>query len=66
MNKARWMPILIVIAIGIVVGGLILTLDKPSAVTEEAVSTSTYENQVKINRVLDQEAVSYSPIVILA
>ena len=43
MNKARWMPILIVIAIGIVVGGLILTLDKPSAVTEEAVSTSTYE-----------------------
>ena len=43
MNKARWMPILIVIAIGIVVGGLILTLDKPSAVPEEAVSANTNE-----------------------
>ncbi len=43
MNKARWMPILIVIAIGIVVGGLILTLDKPSAVPEEAGSTNTNE-----------------------
>lgn len=31
MNKARLMPILIVIAIGMVLGGLILTLDKPSA-----------------------------------
>ncbi len=36
MNKARLMPILIVIAIGIVMGGLILTLDRPSAVTAEA------------------------------
>jgi cobalt-zinc-cadmium efflux system membrane fusion protein len=35
MNKARWMPILIVIAIGIVLGGLILTLDKPATVTAE-------------------------------
>lgn len=43
MNNTRWMPILIVIAIGIVVGGLILTLDKPSGVAEEAVSTSTNE-----------------------
>jgi cobalt-zinc-cadmium efflux system membrane fusion protein len=43
MNKARWMPILIVIVIGIVVGGLILTLDKPSAVPEEAASTNTNE-----------------------
>ncbi len=43
MNKTRWMPILIVIAIGIVVGGLILTLDKPSAVPEEMASTNTHE-----------------------
>ncbi|WP_292995850.1 efflux RND transporter periplasmic adaptor subunit [Nitrosomonas sp.] len=43
MNKARWMPILIVIAIGIVVGGLILTLDKPSAVPEEAAGINTNE-----------------------
>ncbi|MDP3664191.1 MAG: efflux RND transporter periplasmic adaptor subunit [Nitrosomonas sp.] len=35
MNKARLMPILIVIAIGIVLGGLILTMDRPSAVTAE-------------------------------
>jgi len=35
MNKARLMPILIVIAIGVVLGGLILTLEKPSAVTAE-------------------------------
>ncbi len=38
MNKTRWIPILIVIAIGIVFSGLILTLDKPSLVTAEAVS----------------------------
>ncbi|MBY0485476.1 efflux RND transporter periplasmic adaptor subunit, partial [Nitrosomonas sp.] len=43
MNKARWMPILIVIVIGIVVGGLILTLDKPSAVTEEAAHINANE-----------------------
>ena len=43
MNKARWMPILMVIAIGIVVGGLILTLDKPSAGPEEMASTNTHE-----------------------
>ncbi|PTQ76785.1 cobalt-zinc-cadmium efflux system membrane fusion protein [Nitrosomonas oligotropha] len=43
MNKARWIQILIVIAIGIVVGGLILTLDKPSAMPEEAASTNTNE-----------------------
>ena len=36
MNKTRWMPILIVIAIGIVLGGLILTLDKPATVTADA------------------------------
>ncbi|UJP00558.1 MAG: efflux RND transporter periplasmic adaptor subunit [Nitrosomonas sp.] len=35
MNKTRWMPILIVIVIGIVLGGLILTLDKPATVTAE-------------------------------
>jgi len=35
MNKTRWMPILIVIAIGIILGGLILTLDKPATVTAE-------------------------------
>lgn len=36
MNKTRWIPILIVIAIGIVLGGLILTLDKPATVTADA------------------------------
>ncbi|MXS82792.1 efflux RND transporter periplasmic adaptor subunit [Nitrosomonas oligotropha] len=35
MNKTRLMPILIVIAIGVVLAGLILLLDKPSAVTAE-------------------------------
>ena len=35
MNKTRLMPILIVIAIGIVLAGLILLLDKPSADTAE-------------------------------
>jgi cobalt-zinc-cadmium efflux system membrane fusion protein len=43
MNKARWMPILIVIAIGIVAGGLILTLDKPSTVPADAVNANTNE-----------------------
>ena len=43
MNKARWIPVLIVIVVGIVVGGLILTLDKPSAVTEEAVHINADE-----------------------
>lgn len=43
MNKARLMPILIVIAIGMVLGGLILTLDKPSAVTAEAVNADANE-----------------------
>ena len=38
MNKVRLIPILIVIAVGIILGGLILTLDKPSVVTAEAVS----------------------------
>lgn len=33
MNKTRGMPIVIVIIIGMVLGGLILTLDKPSVVT---------------------------------
>lgn len=40
MNKARLMPILIVIAIGIVLGGLILTLEKPSAVPAETANAS--------------------------
>ncbi|MDV6348435.1 efflux RND transporter periplasmic adaptor subunit [Nitrosomonas sp. Is35] len=35
MNKTRLMPILIVIAIGVVLAGLILLLDKPSADTAE-------------------------------
>lgn len=43
MNKARLMPILIVIAIGMLLGGLILTLDKPSAVTAEAVNADANE-----------------------
>ena len=38
MNKARLMPILIVIAIGIVMGGLILMLDKSPGNSVEAVS----------------------------
>ena len=36
MNKTRLMPIIVVIAIGIVLGGLILTLDKPAVVTADA------------------------------
>lgn len=38
MNKTRLMPILIVIAIGMVMGGLILTMDRPSAVTAEVIA----------------------------
>ncbi|PXW86793.1 cobalt-zinc-cadmium efflux system membrane fusion protein [Nitrosomonas sp. Nm84] len=45
MNKARWMPILVVIGIGIVLGGLILTLDKPTAVTADAASANTNTNE---------------------
>lgn len=45
MNKARLMPIVIVIAIGIVLGGLILTLDKPSSVTADAVNTNANTNE---------------------
>ncbi|OQW39889.1 MAG: efflux transporter periplasmic adaptor subunit [Proteobacteria bacterium SG_bin4] len=33
MNKARWMPMLIVIVVGLVLAILILTLEKPSAMT---------------------------------
>ncbi|MBP6058240.1 MAG: efflux RND transporter periplasmic adaptor subunit [Nitrosomonas sp.] len=43
MNKARLIPIMMVIAIGIVLGGLILTLDKPSTVTADAAHTNTNE-----------------------
>ena len=43
MNKARLMPILIVIAIGIVLGGLILTLDKPASVREKIAGTAVNE-----------------------
>ncbi|MBS0299795.1 MAG: efflux RND transporter periplasmic adaptor subunit [Proteobacteria bacterium] len=43
MNKARWMPIVIVIAIGIVLGGLILTLDKSSSVARDAITMDTHE-----------------------
>ena len=43
MNKARLMPIIIVIAIGIVLGGLILTLDKPSSVATDAASMDANE-----------------------
>ena len=49
MNKTRLMPILIVIAIGVVLAGLILLLDKTSAVTAEMgagdASGITGENQ---------------------
>lgn len=52
MNKTRLMPILIVIAIGVVLAGLILLLDKPSAVTAEMAagdaSGITGENQPNI------------------
>ena len=36
MNKTRWTPIVIVIAIGMVLGGLILTFDRPATVTADA------------------------------
>ena len=39
MNQKQWIPILVVIAIGVVLGGLILILDKPSVVTAENVDT---------------------------
>lgn len=41
MNKTRLMPILIVIAIGVVLAGLILLLDKPSADTAEMAAGDT-------------------------
>ncbi|MBX9917423.1 MAG: efflux RND transporter periplasmic adaptor subunit [Nitrosomonas sp.] len=41
MNKTRLMPILIVIAIGVVLAGLILLLDKPSADTAEMAAGNT-------------------------
>lgn len=34
MQKKRWMPIAIVIVIGLILGGLILTLDKPLSVVQ--------------------------------
>lgn len=37
MNKTKGMPIVIVIAIGMILGGLILTLDKPALVAVDAV-----------------------------
>src|SRR5687768_8445015 len=43
MKKARWIPIVIVIVIGIVLGGLILTLDRPSSVTPNEVNMDTHE-----------------------
>lgn len=43
MNKARLKPIVIVIAIGIVLGGMILTLDRSSPVTSDVPSTDTNE-----------------------
>jgi len=43
MNKTQWIPILIVIGIGIVLAGLILTSDKPAAVKEHAESGSAHE-----------------------
>lgn len=43
MNKARWIPVVIVIAIGIVLAGLILTLDKPSAVIPHEVNSDIHE-----------------------
>lgn len=42
MNKTQLRPIIIVIVIGIVLGGLILTLDRPSAVTTDAASMDTH------------------------
>lgn len=47
MNKTRWMPILIVIAIGIVLGGLILTLDKPATVIAEVEGEHANEKPVE-------------------
>lgn len=45
MNKTRGMSIIVVIAIGIVLGGLILTLDKPAAVSADAVSANADANE---------------------
>ena len=45
MNKARLMPIVVVVAIGIVLGGLILTLDKPSVVTTETEQINEKESE---------------------
>ena len=50
MNKARLTPIVVVVAIGIVLGGLILTLEKPSVVTTETeqINEKESENQPSI------------------
>lgn len=45
MNKARLMPIIVVIAIGIVLGGLILMLDKPSVETADEVNANANMNE---------------------
>ncbi len=47
MNKKRLMPVLIVIAIGVILAGLILTLDKSSTVATEQSNAGThiYEKQ---------------------
>ena len=47
MDKARLMPILLVIAIGIILGGLILTLDKPTGTETKMEDThKSTENQL--------------------
>jgi cobalt-zinc-cadmium efflux system membrane fusion protein len=43
MDKVRWRPIAVVIAIGVVLAGLILTLDRPSAVTPHEMAGDTHE-----------------------
>lgn len=47
MDKARLRPILMVIAIGIVVGGLILTLDKPSGVAVDMEDAHHHEESAE-------------------
>ncbi|MBY0474091.1 MAG: efflux RND transporter periplasmic adaptor subunit [Nitrosomonas sp.] len=47
MDKVRLMPILLVIAIGIILGGLILTLDKPTGAEMKMEDTHANEKSTK-------------------
>lgn len=47
MDKARLMPILIVIAVGVILGGLILILDKPAGVAVKMTDTHAHEKSAE-------------------